>query len=81
MKISKELQAALITTVSLVKVIISNDLVEDDGSIKIVEQFLFDCEIDDESFEPFPRLSQEICEADEIGDQIHELRRDEKDNL
>lgn len=80
MEISKEVQEALISLVALAKTVISKDLATDDGSIEIIEQFLFDCEVDEEKFEAFPRLSSIEIE-DEIGDQIHELKKDEKDDL
>ena len=78
MKITQKLQDALVSVIGTAKAVISKNLIEDDGSVEVVEQFLFDCEVDQEKFEAFPRLSAAEIE-DEIGDQIHELRKDERD--
>ena len=64
MKITQKLQDALVSVIGTAKAVISKNLIEDDGSVEVVEQFLFDCEVDQEKFEAFPRLS-----AAEIEDE------------
>ena len=73
MEISKELQTALIEVIAVAKAVTNRGLLKDEGGIEIVEQFLFDCEIDEEKFEAFPRLS-------EMYDEEMQLRKEEKEH-